>query len=59
MRADKGIKTRLDYGSLIRMEGLEDHQSGYDYVSTPYDLSTLVLWQEVNDRMGREPGFRE
>lgn len=41
------------------MEGLEDHQSEYDYVSTPYDLSTLVLWQEVNDRMGREPGFRE
>lgn len=29
------------------MEGLEDHQSGYDYVSTPYDLCTLVLWQWV------------
>ena len=29
------------------MVGLEDHQSGYDYVSTPYDFSTLVLWQWV------------
>lgn len=29
------------------MEGLEAHQSGHDYVSTPYDLSTLVLWQWV------------